>query len=59
MNECPWCGADAIDMSTHDDDFDQRTVYLCTGADGHRWRDGEGPEPEIPEEEPLIILATH
>lgn len=54
MNECPWCGFKAVDMSTHDDDFDQRPKFVCTGPESHEWRDGEGPEPE---QEPLVILA--
>jgi hypothetical protein len=57
VTECPWCGAVAVDVSTHDDDFDQRRAFMCAGPDGHRWREGEGPMPLPPEEERLIILA--
>jgi hypothetical protein len=57
MNICPWCGCNAINISTHDDDFDQRASFVCAGIGGHRWREGEGPEPVEPEQEPLIILA--
>jgi len=56
--ECPWCNARAIDITTHDNDFDQRSSYMCAGPEGHRWRDGEGPEPEEEPQELMIILAT-
>lgn len=57
MNNCPWCGARGIDITTADDElgFDRRRAYMCVGADNHRWRDGDGPEPELPS---LIILAS-
>lgn len=58
MNEnCPWCNSAAIEISTHDSDFDQRQRFMCAGPETHRWRDGDGPEPELPEREPLIVLA--
>jgi hypothetical protein len=59
MNEpCPWCGAEAVDITTNDDvsGFDQRARYMCVGPETHEWRAGDGPEPV---QESLIILATH
>jgi hypothetical protein len=57
MNNCPWCGAKAIDITTSADvrGFDQRKRFMCAGATCHEWRDGDTPEPQT---EPLIILAT-
>ena len=57
MTECPWCGSPAVDMSTHDADFDTRAAYMCAGPEGHRWREGEGPIALPPESERLIVLA--
>jgi hypothetical protein len=57
-HQCPWCGSPALDITTHDDSIDMRAAYLCAGPEGHRWRDGEGPDPVQAPEEPLIILAT-
>lgn len=59
MNDCPWCGYQAVCMTTHDDadGFDRRERYACTGPVEHRWREGEGPIPLPPESERRIILA--
>lgn len=58
MNECPWCGAKAVEVAMHDDmNFDQRAKFMCCGPETHRWRDGDGPAPAEPPSEPLIILV--
>lgn len=48
MNNCPWCGARAIDVTTHQDlkGFDRRPRFMCTGLETHEWREGDGAEPE-------------
>jgi hypothetical protein len=48
MNNCPWCGARALDVTTAQDTrgFDSRPRYLCTGPQCHEWREGDGPIPE-------------
>jgi hypothetical protein len=57
VNPCPWCGAKAVDVTTSADQrgADRRPRYICTGAECHEWREGDGPEPE---QEPLIVLAS-
>ena len=69
LDPCPWCGAKSIDITTSEDvtGFDQRNSYMCAGTDNHRWREGDGPEPEQPREvkfpdgriEPLIVIARN
>jgi hypothetical protein len=42
---CPWCGAKAINITTHDHVGPGK--FICSGQPCHEWLDGEGPEPEI------------
>jgi len=48
MNNCPWCGAKAVDVTTTRDlrGVDRRSRYICTGRICHEWREGDGPAPE-------------
>lgn len=49
-NFCPWCGSKRVDVTLM---ADRRKRFICTGQPCHEWLDGEGPEPEPPEESRL------
>lgn len=50
---CPYCGASAIELTVHGDG---ERHWLCSGADGHEWRESDDlPAPEEETPRPSLI----